>query len=780
MQIDRSSQSLLDKNRQNQNSNLTFCAPLFQYCCMCKTGYRMVTQKRNVPNANLNTLLQKDLENCSLGIYIDNVAMLGSEVLNFIRPTIIVRIVDIETGYYKKCNSGGAAIRHTHSCKLNTTNSTPSFHQDLLFDVELRDAIEPNSLVLFEIVDLSLEHSKLDSSSLLRIAWGFLLPISSIGKSNISNETCRIGPGQYDMKHRIQLYKCHGSGFILDKIQASSMGLDHVDFTPRIDSNMFNDWSIPAVYLEWRRQNVKPILGLALCISLGLRQAKKNKALDESQDRHSLTGSNKSIDNNLKKYEVDENERKVRLAVLTRSRNKDESCVIPNKLLQRYSLNGYGALMVSYSHSGHLLAIASLVSNDNSQNIDKSAVPSKNIYALHLIDTDYGQIIWTETVAHLGPVYTLEWSDDDTTLISCSSDGTIKIWNVISLHPLLKKYIILLNLADRDTKNLDNIMWQPHLLQTLVSPSPSMYVYCAVFSEMKSLTYSTQKELDTKNIIIESNLYNDFKNCAFALTTEDLIPQYFDILKQLDRCWTQNLEVYEVFNTEYQLKSIPEFYTGSSTGHICVWNGFKYLGDVYIRDENGNKYSAHDARINTITIDNRSKYLISADSEGDINMWRKDNNDWFQFLRKIKNDVNVNNTTIIYHPLHTGVLSLIMHPNKNTPHMLCMSQNPPSLRVINMATLRIHTTCVGFTSSHTISPSYNASSNQTVYGDYCFCRAQYSASGEFIIVGVGVTIQDDRKSSRMIHKLLIWDAQSGQQVGKCILSGMYMYLLVVV
>ena len=114
MQIDRSSQSLIQQQNQNSNkSSFTFCAPLFQYCNICKTGYRMERQSRLVQNTDINTLILNqnlDIESCSLGIYIDSMVMLGSETFNLILPTVIVRVVDIETGYYKKCLTSGVFI----------------------------------------------------------------------------------------------------------------------------------------------------------------------------------------------------------------------------------------------------------------------------------------------------------------------------------------------------------------------------------------------------------------------------------------------------------------------------------------------------------------------------------------------------------------------------------------------------------------------------------------------------------------------------------------------
>ena len=49
---------------------------------------------------------------------------------------------------------------------------------------------------------------------------------------------------------------------------------------------------------------------------------------------------------------------KLRTALLKRTRGNREPCVVPDKLLQRVDTGPEGALVVSFSHSGHILAIA--------------------------------------------------------------------------------------------------------------------------------------------------------------------------------------------------------------------------------------------------------------------------------------------------------------------------------------------------------------------------------------------------------------------------------------
>ncbi len=50
---------------------------------------------------------------------------------------------------------------------------------------------------------------------------------------------------------------------------------------------------------------------------------------------------------------------RIRAAVLKRARGAREPCVVPDKLLCRLDVGPEGAMVVAFSHSGHLLAVAS-------------------------------------------------------------------------------------------------------------------------------------------------------------------------------------------------------------------------------------------------------------------------------------------------------------------------------------------------------------------------------------------------------------------------------------
>ena len=154
------------QSRDIKNNNATCCAPFLNYYCICRPGYRIENQKRTIPNTDLTAMLQNDLDNCSLGVYIDCMSMFGNESLLLVRPSVIVRIVNIESGVSIKTKEG-VAVHYTKPCHLMPSQFTPSWQQELTFQLEWKDLFHPNSLILVEIVDVSINSSKLGKINLL-------------------------------------------------------------------------------------------------------------------------------------------------------------------------------------------------------------------------------------------------------------------------------------------------------------------------------------------------------------------------------------------------------------------------------------------------------------------------------------------------------------------------------------------------------------------------------------------------------------------------------------
>lgn len=55
------------------------------------------------------------------------------------------------------------------------------------------------------------------------------------------------------------------------------------------------------------------------------------------------------------------------------------------------------------------------------------------MYSLSMYDSGSGEVLWTDSSAHHGIIYSVTWTQDDTCLMTTSSDGIARVWNVASL-----------------------------------------------------------------------------------------------------------------------------------------------------------------------------------------------------------------------------------------------------------------------------------------------------------------------------------------------------------
>lgn len=98
-------------------------------------------------------------------------------------------------------------------------------------------------------------------------------------------------------------------------------------------------------------------------------------------------------------------------------------------------------MLVSFSSKGHLLAVGGYVAGDDVIRVPGHTLPfSGSLFGVAVFDPDTGVLIWCDDRAHFGVVYDLKWSLDDGYLLSCSSDGQCKVWN---MKPLLGVHNVL-------------------------------------------------------------------------------------------------------------------------------------------------------------------------------------------------------------------------------------------------------------------------------------------------------------------------------------------------
>ena len=120
---------------------------------------------------------------------------------------------------------------------------------------------------------------------------------------------------------------------------------------------------------------------------------------------------------------------RLRSTLLRRSRPFKEACVVPNKLLKRVDVGKHGAMVVSFSRSGHLLAVAAAASSGGG-----------GAYHLRIYDPDLSVEVAAAAYCHQGPIYEVKWSLNDRYLLTASGDGCVKVWDLLGGNQILWKY----------------------------------------------------------------------------------------------------------------------------------------------------------------------------------------------------------------------------------------------------------------------------------------------------------------------------------------------------
>jgi WD40 repeat protein len=159
----------------------------------------------------------------------------------------------------------------------------------------------------------------------------------------------------------------------------------------------------------------------------------------------------------------------------------------------------------------------------------------------------------------------------------------------------------------------------PYLAHTLAS-SPPVYVYSAVFQE---------------NIPSSSSEKMPF---GFQASSNA------DLIASIDSRGSRA----SLRDTNIERAPPPRVINGASDGRLRVYEGSNLKGKIRVDNvpQEGSfeeDFAPHDGRINVVAIDERTRYLMSGDSAGDILVWRLDSHGWYELLRKFKRETSTPN-----------------------------------------------------------------------------------------------------------------------------------------
>ncbi|XP_078068694.1 jouberin [Mustelus asterias] len=339
-----------------------------------------------------------------LGVYIHRADLLKTDILTS-HPSVKVHIVDEATGQYiKKEHSNRPVTSYyeqenvEHILPIMTQpydfrkkkSPIPAWEEQIIFNERfgyfLQEFINsPCSLLFFEILEfVSMDEAKVNYATQSseggwrKIAWAFLKLVGANGVLNI------------DRKLRLQLY------YPPVKIKKLSNSIEVFEWWKKRPWNHYPSTLYVTVKGLRLPQNVNPSVRSMMAI----QQEQGTISYSELQTELAERGVSSTVD-----YQ--------KLDILKWTRLPGQVCRIPNQLLLSFRGGQIGCFFIEFSHDGKSLAAS--CADRNGHFIVVYEIPSG-----HLLGEFNG---------HFNIVYSLCWSNDDKTLLSASSDGTVRVWN---------------------------------------------------------------------------------------------------------------------------------------------------------------------------------------------------------------------------------------------------------------------------------------------------------------------------------------------------------------
>ncbi|GMH86730.1 hypothetical protein TL16_g10637 [Triparma laevis f. inornata] len=353
----------------------------------------------------------------------------------------------------------------------------------------------------------------------------------------------------------------------------------------------------------------------------------------------------------------------VRRGAMLRARKPTEQCIMPTKLLHRLHAGEQGALTIKFNNSGSLLAIA--CSKDDFT------------FPIRIYDSESGNLRH-EFVGHHSLVYDMQWSMNDTYLVTASADGTSKVFCLGGLSSNK-------NAADSDDED-----------EGKDDDSQKEKDEDGDEDDDESVTSSlVGKKKDSKKV--ESAA---LRGAPFLMATLQHNPPTFlySATFQPPSPGTKSVD-----------NSAPFVLTGSYDSAIRLWDPStgSNLGLT-----GGKRF--HESYVNAMVFDHKTGRLYSGDGDGCIIIWRK------QGTAKAGTDYVVMRKIDKLKELKgLPIMSLNLDPSRPTGRgQILIAAHENTLRVFDLSTQRL------------TSASYAGADNHN-----SIVRASYSACGKYVISG---------------------------------------------
>uniref|UniRef100_A0A4W5PAX7 Jouberin n=1 Tax=Hucho hucho TaxID=62062 RepID=A0A4W5PAX7_9TELE len=353
-------------------------------------------------------------DNLVLGVYVHRTDRLKTDLL-ISHPMVKIHVIDEMTGKYVKKEDSHRpvssfyeqeSVEHilpiiTQPFDFKKNKATvPEWDEQIIFNERfgyfLQDNHEgPRVMLFFEVLDfMTMEEARANvdvdrhERGFRKIAWAFLKLVGTNGVLNI------------DSKLRLQLFCPPPRG----KRQENT--IEVVDWWRRYPRSRYTS----TLYITVKGLKLPDHVDPSIRSMMALQQERGSTSFSELQSEITRRTITQPLGNKPE---------------LRWSRMPGQVCRIPNKPMLSFRGGQMGCFTIRFSHDGRRLAAACA---------DRDAFP------VIVYEIPSGEVLASFN-GHLSIVYDLCWSRDDRSLLSCSSDGTVRVWNVQRLQAIAQKVL---------------------------------------------------------------------------------------------------------------------------------------------------------------------------------------------------------------------------------------------------------------------------------------------------------------------------------------------------
>ncbi|XP_054470368.1 jouberin [Anoplopoma fimbria] len=350
-----------------------------------------------------------------LGVYIHRTDRLKTDLL-ISHPMVKIHVIDEVTGQYVKkedCHRPVSSFYEQenvdHIIPIMTQpfdfkknkSIIPEWQEQIIFNERFGYFVEQNDerprvILLFEILDfITMEEARANvdvdkhERGFRKIAWAFLKLVGTNGVLNI------------DSKLRLQLF-CPPP-----RAKRQPKTIEVVEWWRKYPRNKYTS----TLYVTVKGIKLPEHVDPGIRSMMALQEERGSTSFSELQNEVTRRSLTQPLD--------------IKPPALRWSRLPGQVCRIPNKSMLSFRGGRMGCFTLLFSHTGTMLAAACA---------DTDAFP------VVVYEIPSGQALVAFS-GHLKIVYDLCWSRDDRSLLSASSDGTVREWNVERLQGTAQKVL---------------------------------------------------------------------------------------------------------------------------------------------------------------------------------------------------------------------------------------------------------------------------------------------------------------------------------------------------